>query len=108
LSNAAKSVDSISNKNGWTQLSETISFQPNQDLETKHDVNQKTMIDEATSHAYKRMLSSTTAYAHSLQYSEEEFDAYQIAWHLLGFYVDCNYQNDGGSCRRIVMFAAVS
>ena len=96
----------------WTQLSESVAFQPNPNLVQGSDEN-RMMMEDAKSEAIHRMLWSesektTTAYAHSMQLGGQEWSSYQLAWHLLGFYVDCNNQNDNNACQRMVMYAVVS
>ena len=81
-------------RHDWVQVSNNVAFQRNYDL----SMDSKS-IKNATDNAINRILYS----------SEMETDPYQMAWHLLGFYVDCNSTNSyGKGCNRNALFAVVS
>lgn len=95
-------------KNKWVQLSSDLAFQRNPDLPSF----ESTSMNRATDEAIHRMLSSSSksaanpAYFSQSEDSSETYDAYQLAWHLLGYYVDCNSESSYGSgCTRQVLYA---
>lgn len=91
----------------WQQLSANVAFQPNR-KETL--INNNEMIN-AAENAIDRMLFSKNmnpSYMHQTLDSSAEYDEYQLAWHLLGYYVDCESSNSYGSgCPRQVLYAVV-
>lgn len=98
-------------KNKWVQLSSDLAFQRNPDLPPL----EITAMNRATDEAIHRMLLSSSASAVNPAYfsqsedSSETYDAYQLAWHLLGYYLDCNSESNYGSgCTRQVLYAVVS
>ena len=89
--------------NAWLQVSPNVAFQRNADL------TDSAIIDKAADEAIHRMLSTPTSYKHGLQSTGTEWNSYQLAWRLLGYYIDCNANDDGdgAECVRVVMYAVV-
>ena len=91
------------------QVSSNVAFQSNQDL-----LIDKSMKEHATNTAIHRMVYSQQqqsfkiepSYTYQLIDSSADYNEYQLAWHLLGFYVDCNTVQR--YCTRYVMYAVVS
>lgn len=122
----------------WMQLSATVAFKSVLD-----PANENAQMIRAKNVAIDRMLSSTekstdfysSGYSLGLEDMNKDWDDSQMAWHLLGFYVDCsknqgqkngrrnrglqdnhnedNHDNGGDeeankTCTRYVMYAVVS
>ena len=115
----------------WLKISHNVAFQRSPYL--RNEDNSK--IDSAANEAINRFLggskkskSKTTfgvsPYENGMLNSGTEWSSYQLAWRLLGYYVDCNESEgnnmdrklkdgnnkDGGNggCTRYVMYAVVS
>jgi hypothetical protein len=94
---ASWSDRSISGDEGWVDLTPEISFQSRLDRSSrvKSDVMRR-----ATSMAIERMLggsqysSSSSPYAVGMENINQGWGNEQLAWHLLGFYIDCNSEGD--------------
>lgn len=104
--NFTKSADARLNfdKHEWMQLSPTVAFQRNSDL-----TMERSTMGRATDDAINRMLSSSEqnpSYKYQSIDSSATYDEYQLAWHLLGYYVDCD--DSDSSCGRQVLYAVVS
>lgn len=102
----------------WVSLPSGVEFQPA--LDENDDPRVAAAMDEARG----RFLGSS----YSTQFvdgTETYYDPYSQAWRLLGFYIDCNAQQDGGRrrleedgdgedgdgdevCTRMLLWAAVS
>jgi hypothetical protein len=97
-----------SGRHEWQQMSANVAFQPHRD---RQSINSSKMVRAAES-AINRMLLSKNmnpSYAYQTLDSSAEYDEYQLAWHLLGYYVDCESTNSYGSgCPRQVLYAVVS
>jgi hypothetical protein len=88
----------------WEQVAPNVAFQRNADLNSDKDQG-------ALNEAMRRMLGGSSAYSdspysYSMQSTGTEYSSYQLAWRLLGFYIDCNY-NGGSTCQRLVLYAVV-
>lgn len=90
-------ISSVGASEEWMQISPTIAFQSKIDPAR----NDAQMI-RATNIAIDRMLSSqesndfyTSSYSLGMEDMNKDWDDSQMAWHLLGFYVDCAYKKDG-------------
>ena len=114
-------------RNEWMQVSSKVAFQRNADLNMDSSIRHR-----ATDEAIHRMLSSSRtesssseketnpSYLYQPRDSSVEYSEYQLAWHLLGYYIDCSYSNNGRSlkedkegegqagCKRLVLYAVVS
>ena len=116
-------------RNEWMQVSPNIEFQENADLSMDSSIRL-----QATDEAIKRILASSSkeslsgeretnpSYLYQPRDSSVEYSEYQLAWHLLGYYMDCSYSNNGRSlkedknkegegqagCKRLVLYAVVS
>ncbi len=106
------------NSDGWLQLSPNLSFQRNTDLASSSSSMENPKItNHATDQAINRMLKKsksslknnpTPSYMYQSIDSDAIYDDFQLAWRLLGFYVDCNTPNSYGSgCNRQVLYAVV-
>lgn len=81
----------------WMQISPEISFQSRVD-----PAKSNAQLIRATNSAIDRMLKhqgyttfSTSPYTVGMEDMNGDWDAsVQMAWHLLGFYVDCTYNSD--------------
>jgi len=79
----------------WMHVAPNIEFQSKMD---SHSSNTKMI--RATNLAINRMLSSqkqqsysafdTSSYSLGMEDFNQDWDSAQLAWHLLGFYIDCN------------------
>ena len=117
----------------WIHVSPNIQFQSKVDLSYSSSNSRMT---RAANLAIDRMLGNnkkqsyavfdTSPYALGMEDYNQDWDTEQLAWHLLGFYIDCN--DDGGddhhrrelqedhhddhdgdsTCRRKVLYAVVS
>lgn len=89
----------------WTSLTDGTEFQPASPSENAHAVRR------AQQRYFGFGSGSQLPYVDG---SETYYDDYAQAWRLLGFYIDCNVnqqQDDGGSgygCQRYLLWAAVS
>jgi len=88
---------------GWVKLSNNVAFQSNPDLSMD-----RAMMTDATNEAIDRLLASSgtnPSYAYQSIDSSISYDDYQLAWRLIGFYVDCNTTNShGDGCSRNVLY----
>ena len=115
----------------WMSVAPNIKFKP-----TNGNNMDGNIIKASTNEAIDRFLTSIDGYDYQdssdmnvytsgLESLDEYYDSYQLAWRLLGFYVDCNYgdNNDNrrkkrkldnkddenaGICKRMVMYGVVS
>jgi hypothetical protein len=92
--------------NQWMQLSHNVAFQHNANLTIDSSTR-----DHATDDAINRMLSSQQSevdpsYTYQPIDSSADYNEYQLAWHLLGYYVDCDSVKN--YCSRYAMYAVVS
>jgi hypothetical protein len=90
----------------WIQLTSRVSFQRNT---AQTEVTERTVLAQAEQEAMNRMLSSNEvdpSYTYQPLDSSTEYNQYQLAWHLLGYYVDCDSVQ--GYCSRYAMYAVVS
>jgi hypothetical protein len=98
-------TDATSNE--WKQVSSSVSFQRTK-TETKGA--ESNVLKHAEQEAIYRMLLSSNEADPSYTYqpldSSTEYNEYQLAWHLLGYYVDCNSAQS--YCSRYAMYAVVS
>jgi hypothetical protein len=82
----------------WMQISSSVAFQSNLD-----PAKENAQMIRAKNIAIDRMLSSTqqstdfysSGYSLGLEDMNKDWDDAQMAWHLLGFYVDCSSKNEG-------------
>ncbi len=94
------------NNEEWIQLSSRVSFQRNT---APTEITELTLLAQAEREAMNRMLSSNEvdpSYIYQPLDSSMEYDEYQLAWHLLGYYVDCDSVQS--YCSRYAMYAVVS
>jgi hypothetical protein len=125
--NAMHGVD-VDNRSPWLKISHNVAFQRSADLRNED----KFEMDHATNEAIHRLLGSSqkstnktfgvSPYDNGMLNSGTYWSSYQLAWRLLGYYVDCNQnesqdhkirnlkQEDEGNsaCTRYVMYAVVS
>jgi len=91
----------------WMKVSHNIEFQRNADLSMDSSTR-----DHATGDAINRMLSSQqsptadSSYLYQPLDSSANYNEYQLAWYLYGFYVDCDTVKN--YCSRYAMYAVVS
>ena len=94
--------------NEWQTVSPNVAFKRNNDRTSM----ESSAMRRAADNAINRILSSkdlNPSYMYQNLDSSVEYDEYQLAWHLLGYYVDCSATNSYGSgCPRQVLYAAVS
>lgn len=91
--------------NEWEQLSPNVEFRRNRNLVGSHRYTQAEKV------AYNRILSEVSvnpSYLHQPLDSNADYDEYQLAWRLLGFYVDCESNGNDQSCKRQVLYEVVS
>ena len=127
---STKHVVFSSNTPSWMSVTPNIKFKP-----TNTNSMDENIIKASTNEAIDRFLTSVDGYDYEdnnmnvytsgLESLDEYYDSYQLAWRLLGFYVDCNYgdNNDNkrktrklnnnndeneGICKRLVMYGVVS
>lgn len=123
--NALSGID-INIDSPWTKISDNVAFQQNTNINSAD----KKGIDNAAEEAIHRFLGSqktgqttdfgVSPYENGMLSTGTEWNSYQLAWRLLGYYVDCNQngnkknrnlKDDGGggdACTRYVMYAVVS
>lgn len=91
--------------NEWVQISPNVEFGRNRNLVASHRYTQAEKV------AYNRILSEVSvnpSYLYQPLDSSAEYDEYQLAWRLLGFYVDCQSNGNDQSCKRQVLYEVVS
>lgn len=90
----------------WMSISPNIKFKA-----TKGNDDYNNIIKSSTNEAIDRFLSSsidgsdyddsnTNVYTSGLESLDEYYDSYQLAWRLLGFFVDCTYGDNEDNRRR--------
>jgi hypothetical protein len=124
---AIRDVD-VDNTSPWLKISHKVAFQRSADVRNED----KFKMDHATNEAIHRLLGSSqkstnktfgvSPYDNGMLNSGTYWSSYQLAWRLLGYYVDCN-QNESqdhknrnlkkedegnNACTRYVMYAVVS
>lgn len=100
----ARHIPDIANE--WREISSSVSFQR---FQTETQVAESSILNQAEEEAINRMLSSNEvdpSYTYQPIDSSTEYNQYQLAWHLLGYYVDCNSAQN--YCSRYAMYAVVS
>lgn len=100
----ARHISDIGNE--WRDISSSVSFQR---FQTETQVAESAILNQAEEEAINRMLSSSEvdpSYTYQPIDSSTEYNQYQLAWHLLGYYVDCNSAQN--YCSRYAMYAVVS
>jgi hypothetical protein len=107
LSNMNRNADSrlSFDQHEWMQVSDNVAFQRNAELSMDRSTT-----NHATKEAINRMLTSSSKTHPSYYYqsidSSAIYDEYQLAWRVLGYYVDCSNSNSNGSgCNRQVLYA---
>lgn len=117
------------NSGDWVQLTPNIEFQSKVDPFTSnpHMTRAKNMAIERMLGSQKKSYASFDSYDIGMEDLNQDWDDGQLAWHLLGFYVDCNsgggddhhrrelqedHHDEGGdngkNCKRNVLYAVVS
>ncbi len=100
------SVGSHANVREWVQISPHVEYRRNSNLDGSQRYAQ-----QAEKVAYNRILSEASvnpSYLHQPLDSSADYDEYQLAWRLLGFYVDCESSGSNGACKRQVLYEVVS
>ena len=111
----------------WVQLTPNIAFQSK--IDSKSNSKDQNVISQAQKVAIERMLRSqgytapvsTSPYSVGVKDMNQNWKSEQLAWHLLGFYIDCNatatddgeredhphrrLDTDNTICKRKVMYA---
>ncbi len=108
------------NRNEWMSIAPNVDFQRNDDGIAMNSELLKHAADEAinrvlsssrtkTSKAGKSSTKVNPSYMYQPIDSSASYSEYQLAWYLLGYYVDCGTANNYGSgCVRQVLYAVVS
>jgi hypothetical protein len=104
----------------WVKVSHNIAFHRSDNLVSDNRLKMK--MDHATNEAVRRLLDNgVSPYENGMQNSGTYWSSYQLAWRLLGYYVDCNQKGNqdkksrdlkkedegNGGCTRYVMYAVV-
>lgn len=107
-------------KNEWIPVAPNLEFQRNDDAQA---LLNKDLLNHATNEAINRILSNSKStskaedmtteinpfYTYQPIDSGASYSEYQLAWYLLGYYIDCGTQNSYGSgCVRQALYAVVS
>jgi hypothetical protein len=90
--------------NEWVQISPHVEFQRYGDYSSPRN-------QAAEDTACNRILSEASinpSYIHQPLDSAADYDEYQLAWRLLGFYIDCQSSGNDGACKRQVLYEVVS
>jgi hypothetical protein len=113
----------------WVQVSHNVAFQRSDNL--RSDEKLKMKMDHAANEAVRRLVNNNkksanktfgiSPYENGMQNSGTYWSSYQLAWRLLGYYVDCSQKGNqdkknrhlkkedegNGGCTRYVMYAVV-
>ena len=113
----------------WVKVSHNIAFQRSDNL--RSDETLKMKMDHAANEAVRRLTDNNkksanrtfgiSPYENGMQNSGTYWSSYQLAWRLLGYYLDCSQKGDqdkknrhlkkedegNGGCTRYVMYAVV-
>jgi hypothetical protein len=129
--NTVKTVHAVGfdHSSPWVKVSHNIAFQRSDNLIS--DDRLKMKMDYATNEAVRRLMDKSkksanhsfgvSPYENGMQNSGIYWSSYQLAWRLLGYYVDCNQKGNqdkknrdlkkedegNGGCTRYVMYAVV-
>jgi hypothetical protein len=123
----ASPSDVIDNKSSWLKITQNVAFQRNPNLKGENQLHMDIAAHEAihrflgTSKKSRNQTFGASPYENGMLNSGTQWSSYQLAWRLLGFYLDCNQdenqehknrklkEDEGNSgCSRYVMYAVVS
>jgi len=93
---------SAANSGDWVQLTPNIEFQSKVDPFTNNPqmTRAKNMAIERMLSSQKQSYASFDSYDIGMEDLNQDWDDGQLAWHLLGFYVDCSSGDGGDNHRR--------
>jgi hypothetical protein len=119
--------DVIDDKSPWLKITQNVAFQRNPNLQGENQLHMDIAANEAihrflgTSQKSRYQTFGASPYENGMLNSGTQWSSYQLAWRLLGFYLNCNQdenqdhknrklkQDEGnGGCSRNVMYAVVS